>query len=113
MRQPGDTNFDWAAVFEMLDGGFAECVDEFADLALTGGYVQTFRLEMHGNNPDWKPLLSKRLYFKSRDKYGRLDLELFTNYKSTTSGLTLDVVLNSTCERSLEPERPDWRGSKM
>lgn len=99
---PGDTKFDWIAVFEISNGGLIEATDDFLTLAPENGYKQTVRIAAKKSDPDWTQVLKKQFYFQSNGRFGRLNVKLTTNYQPPPTGLTMDVVMNPSGSRILE-----------
>lgn len=101
--QRGGPHYSWSASVEIADGGVIASDDEFMNQAPETGYLPQWVIEMKEEDPHWKDSVSKSLYFKTGDgKYGRLHVDLTTDFQPPPAALDFEVFLNPSGSRNLQ-----------
>ena len=100
----GKKPYDWTATVEALNGGVIVTNEDFMYVAPQDGYKPQFQIKMLASSPNWTPSEKVSLYFKSRGGqcYGRLNLEFYTDSPKTTTGFSIQSVVNPDRSQSLE-----------
>ena len=78
------SKYDWSFIIEAVDGGIRETDETFKYLAPEGGYQSFLEIPINAEDPAWSERFKKSIYLKSRGGkfYGRLDIEVFSNYQN-------------------------------
>ena len=102
---PGNSGYDWKATFEIPDGGLVANNDEFMYQAPENGYKNTYTVEMPNGTTNWTPVLDQKFYIQLENgkSFGSLNVHLPTFHNTPPLGLTLDVVINPSGSRNLQP----------
>ena len=97
------SKYDWSFVIEAVDGGIRETDETFKYLAPEGGYQSFLEVPINAEDPGWSERVKKSIYFRSRGGkiYGRLDIEVFSNYQND-GVFRVKGYINPSGSRNLE-----------
>jgi len=99
--------FEWTLTVDVPGGGLQEIHDLYPYEAPEDGYQQTITV---ATGPDPKTYVNssyKSYYYKSADsKYGRVSFGLHADYQPPPTLLGIEVYLNPSGSRNLEPPQP-------
>jgi hypothetical protein len=95
--------FNWKATFSVANGGLLRIEHEDADEAPTEGYKPSITFESKADSPDWSPTLPAKFFlrFDNGQCYGRIHVELSTNFQPPPTGMIMDSWVNCSGSRSL------------
>jgi hypothetical protein len=110
ITRPSDANpqskFPWSYTIEAIDGGLVEAEpnDEFMYTAPASGYEPQIEMQFDTNSPDWKRIVKKRFFLRSRNGqiYGRAEVEIDAIY-NVHSAIQIDYALNPNGSPNLQP----------
>ena len=97
--------YDWSLELEIPNGGLGTNYDEFMYQAPEGSYQKIFKFVMPKNAEHWTTALDQQFYIRLENgKYfGSLVVRLNTIHDTPPLGINLDIVINPSGSRSLQP----------
>jgi hypothetical protein len=93
--------FDWTSSLSMSGGGLISTNDIYPDEAPADGYKDII-IDMPAASKDWTRSFVQSYYFFDGQHYGRVTVDIMTNYQPPPTSLELDAYVNPSGSRNLE-----------
>lgn len=102
---PPRTRYDWTLELRIPNGGLVATNDDFMYSAPENGYQETFKYNMPKDAENWTAAINQQFYIElDNGKYfGCLVVRLLTIHDTPPLGINLDIVLNPSGSRDLQP----------
>ena len=99
------TRYDWNLELEIPNGGLVVNDDEFIYRVPDSGYQKTFKFDMPKDAKNWTTALNQQFYIQlgNEKTFGSLVVRLSTIHNTPPLGINLDIVINPSGSRSLQP----------
>lgn len=77
-----DNHYDWKVKITVPGGGVMASSNEFGFIAPESGYQQTLEIGMSKDDPNWKPGVNEKLFFKLPNYFarGQADIDLYHDF---------------------------------
>jgi hypothetical protein len=94
--------FDWTLAVGIANGGLVETTDVYPDKAPIEGYRTSVSIGMSADDKNWSSSSNSSYYFKSGNTYGRMMINVKTNFQPPPTLFDADIYSNPSGSQNLE-----------